>query len=957
MNNKPVQNIKIEDTPVVSFSADEAELYLGVSRQQLQDWSDRGLIRYEQTAKGNRRYSKNEMDRFVKWHGYGAGNGDVYSKVNKMRLFADLSEKMLEKMNPEEAIKLIFLEMMNSTGCTTASISLFDEVSNSLTTMIEFNIDGTEMISEDPYFLHEYPASERVIRKQERQLINISDQKSDSAERDLLERFGEKSVLILPLVYNKMSLGVVELFDTFHERNYLPEELAFLDEMCGLIALSINKTQNVKRIETRNRVIRLFLNTADLMASAMDLETSLSIFVQNITEVFNASWSELYTYHRDREEFKRVAYYQIPEIEKIMPLTGIAVRLPDDKLLSNCLKSRESATYYLDDPELEQLLIERLTERKEKAVLIVPLIYGETDIGILKVVESRYLKRFTEGDRRLVSAAAKHAAVVIYNMQLLNETKQRNAELSTVLDVAETVTSTVDIQSVLKSLSEKLCEVINVFSTEIYYFNQNRQQFERVAETADTKTGESRTGIYKAGDVPEFDRCINKKTPVSSYIDDPALDKKTRQEMIRWGEKSNLCVPMFYKNQIIGITCLTEVGFIRRFSEADIRLVSGIVAQGAAAIENAQAYTREQTERARLVKLNKRLSALVELSGQMRGLISQDHLISILARVMSEAMEFRRWIAYIFDPDKLSFQIAATYGSSNAAKLKNSNHVIPTAIFEGLISDATMISHSYFIDHMNHTWDDDERFHIPMENLTPMGDSEWHHDDLLIIPMIGEKGQLLGYIAAYDPADKKRPTHEIVRLMEVFTGKIASSIELERLHEQLSRQAVTDGLTGLFNHRFLHERIVEEAAKAERYQTPLSVLMIDLDNFKKYNDTYGHPQGDKLLKGITRILLAGTRLKVDVVARYGGEEFFIILPSTPADEAMVIAERLRISTEHQLFEGNPGQYDVKITLSIGIATLPDHTETASGLVSKSDKALYEAKETGKNRVCLYGAGA
>jgi len=99
--------------------------------------------------------------------------------------------------------------------------------------------------------------------------------------------------------------------------------------------------------------------------------------------------------------------------------------------------------------------------------------------------------------------------------------------------------------------------------------------------------------------------------------------------------------------------------------------------------------------------------------------------------------------------------------------------------------------------------------------------------------------------------------------------------------------------------------------------------------------------------------LVGTRLKVDVVARYGGEEFFVILPSTPLDEAMVIAERLRSNTELQRFEGKPGNYDVKITLSIGIATLPEHAQTASGLVSKSDQALYQSKNSGKNKVSLF----
>jgi len=155
MSNKPVPQNGIEDSPVNSLPVEEARLYLGVSRQKLQEWSRRGLIRYVQTVKGKRRYSINELDRFIKWHGYGADTGEVYGQINKMRLFADLSEKMLEKLDPEEAIRLLLLEMMKSTGCTTSAVSLYDENSNSLSSIIEYNDDGSETISEDPYFLHD----------------------------------------------------------------------------------------------------------------------------------------------------------------------------------------------------------------------------------------------------------------------------------------------------------------------------------------------------------------------------------------------------------------------------------------------------------------------------------------------------------------------------------------------------------------------------------------------------------------------------------------------------------------------------------------------------------------------------------------------------------------------------------------------------------------------------------
>ena len=132
-----------------------------------------------------------------------------------------------------------------------------------------------------------------------------------------------------------------------------------------------------------------------------------------------------------------------------------------------------------------------------------------------------------------------------------------------------------------------------------------------------------------------------------------------------------------------------------------------------------------------------------------------------------------------------------------------------------------------------------------------------------------------------------------MRLLELFAAQAASSIELHRLYDALAEQARTDGLTGIANHRAFSDRLQQEIAKAVRYGTPLSLLMIDIDNFKPFNDTYGHPQGDKLLKEMAALLLASTRENVDLVARYGGEEFAVVLPNTPAEGAAHLAERLR----------------------------------------------------------------
>ena len=152
--------------------------------------------------------------------------------------------------------------------------------------------------------------------------------------------------------------------------------------------------------------------------------------------------------------------------------------------------------------------------------------------------------------------------------------------------------------------------------------------------------------------------------------------------------------------------------------------------------------------------------------------------------------------------------------------------------------------------------------------------------------------------------------------------------------------AVRDGLTGLFNRRYFNELINIEINRVRRYPASLSLLMLDIDNFKIYNDTKGHPAGDELLKGAARVFRNSVRA-VDIVCRYGGEEFVILLPQADKKVAQIIAERMRVQM---------GLY-LPATVSIGIATLPDDAVEAEQLIEKADNALYQAKKTGKNKWC------
>jgi diguanylate cyclase (GGDEF)-like protein len=192
-------------------------------------------------------------------------------------------------------------------------------------------------------------------------------------------------------------------------------------------------------------------------------------------------------------------------------------------------------------------------------------------------------------------------------------------------------------------------------------------------------------------------------------------------------------------------------------------------------------------------------------------------------------------------------------------------------------------------------------------------------------------------------------------LLEIIAPQVALALERSEWQEkatQFQLMSITDPLTGLPNRRYLEERLAEEVNRSKRYDHNLSFLMIDIDDFKVYNDQNGHQAGDLALEMTAHALRIALR-SADVAARYGGEEFCILLPQTSLAEARVIAERVREKIEDTNYPHARSQPRGAVTISTGVSTLSKTIETAEQIIWAADRALYEAKDEGKNRICYY----
>jgi diguanylate cyclase (GGDEF)-like protein len=192
-----------------------------------------------------------------------------------------------------------------------------------------------------------------------------------------------------------------------------------------------------------------------------------------------------------------------------------------------------------------------------------------------------------------------------------------------------------------------------------------------------------------------------------------------------------------------------------------------------------------------------------------------------------------------------------------------------------------------------------------------------------------------------------------MRLMDMLKEQNVHLEErVQEVTQELRELSVRDALTNLYNFRHFVDQINKEITRAQRYKRLLSIIMFDLDHFKKFNDSNGHSIGNLALIELAKILKSTTR-RVDTVCRYGGEEFVVILPETDTNRAVVLAERCRSEVEYASLSFDPNQKITKLTISCGVATFPSHAEEVDALVKCADDALYKAKEQGRNRVCVY----
>ena len=224
--------------------------------------------------------------------------------------------------------------------------------------------------------------------------------------------------------------------------------------------------------------------------------------------------------------------------------------------------------------------------------------------------------------------------------------------------------------------------------------------------------------------------------------------------------------------------------------------------------------------------------------------------------------------------------------------------------------------------------------------------------EIRVVAPLFQKDEIAGILCLGPSVTNAEYPPDVLEMLGIITNMLSVALNNAENFEKVRALSYTDGMTGLHNYRFFKLRLKEELARARRNELPVSLLILDVDNFKNYNDTLGHPAGDEVLRQVSSLLKQIVRDN-DIVARYGGEEFAVILPVTDRNGAISLGERIRVKIEKHYFQQEEIQPNGKLTISIGVATYPEDAMTMEDIVVTADRALYYAKNHGRNRVVAF----
>jgi len=677
--------------------------------------------------------------------------------------------------------------------------------------------------------------------------------------------------------------------------------------------------ENARLLESerrqRNRAETLS-EVASTLTTSLSQEQLIDLILDQISRVLEYDSASLMLFQGDL--LKIAAYRGRQSIQPVIDASTLIKLDHIQKVL------REKTPYIIADTYKDPGWVHDTFSARIRSWLGVPLLGKEGVIGILNL-DKEQIDYYTSEDSQIAMALANTAAAALENARLYESAQKRAQEAETLRQATSVILSTLNADEAIEQILEQLDQVVPFDSASVQLLDDD---YLEVVGGRGWRFPERVIGMrFKVPGNNPNTLVIETRQPL---IIDDAWNEFTDFEMNDPDHtiRSWMGIPLMVQDQPIGMITLDK-NVPHFYTPDNIRMAQAFADKVAVAIENARLYQSAREAAQRSAVLHQVSQEIVAVSA------SPETIYQSIHNAARRLMPSEAFVITQIDPS--GEWINAPYLVDYTGRAEISR--IPKD--QGLSGYVIATGESVLIGDVH---EEIERAESILGRAIRFG-GEHEVLSLLAVPM-RLAGRTVGMISAQSYKTHNY-TEEDCHLLEMLASYAAIALENHRLFKEVKSLAITDSLTEINNRRQLFALGQREFSRAARFGRPLSVVMIDIDHFKKVNDTFGHAAGDRVLRHLAQVLKQNVR-EIDVLGRYGGEEFVVVLPETELSVAYSMADRVRRKVFNAF--STPEFEDMQISVSIGVAEMRPDTPDLAAVIERVDQALYQAKGSGRNRV-------
>lgn len=737
--------------------------------------------------------------------------------------------------------------------------------------------------------------------------------------------------LVLPLISGERKLGAILV--SFHSpRQFSSEEIAWSELAARQVSLALTKTLLLE--EANNRIQEL--KGLDEINRALQPPFSKNIFgtlSETMGNLVGAQACMIFLHDLETKEVTaQVSAYGLEDDQ----IATIQFSSFEGAKIWNFSKNGIFCANSMEEIPVE--FHELAQDLKLESVMLAPMWSPDGELFGM-VMANNKPAGFDQEDMRLLGVFSAQASFVLQNVQLFDSVRRRNEELSVLNAITSVATGAYNedelIEFVTRMIGEKLYPdnfgIMMVNDTGKMLGLHSSYRLGEKEEPISIPIGQGITGkVALNGQVCR----VNDVSRNPDYLN---VDDRISSE---------LCVPLKIEGKVIGVANAESIK-LNAFTKRDEELLNIIAGQLASAIERLRTVNEQYKQTTNLARSNAMIKVLAQVGSRASIAVNPDGvmrtlgnelmmlgLMCVIALPIDDGNNMH--IAYTSIPQKVIKIIERASGRKieeftfprDRMLLDTQDSMEPL-----LLRDPVEVVSNIFIDFSKK---------VIQKILAPLGVTP--EIPICYLPLIVE-AEFKGFFWLWGEGLRT----DDMPTMSIFGSQVAIALQNAHLMDKVQKMAITDDLTGVYNRGHFFELAEHVFSQARRYDLPLSVIILDIDHFKKFNDTYGHVVGDQVLANVARVLQNNLR-ENDTLGRYGGEEFSILMPVTDLPAAQKVAMRLRSCVADSRVETSAGPVGVKI--SIGVSQLQEDMPTLLSLINRADQAMYIAKSTGGNKVAI-----